>query len=596
MAMYIKDTLKASISGNAGTATKLATARSINGTNFDGSAGITTANWGTARTLTIGNKGQSVNGSANVTWSLADIGALPTAGGNMTGHITFNNDNQLKWKTPAEYTNKNTNTAIASGTVLTMLHYNNSGNLHLGSGTYDNYLSTGSLYLSSPNHAYIRTRNNGTICAQINDTTRVKIEDSKTTFINNSPALSFSSGNTYYIAKRTDTGTECRFGVGEGGTNHGVYSTTLGKWMVYGDASNVYLRGNAETATKLQTARTINSISFDGSSNINVPLEYHTCSVQNDNTNNYHHILSTGQCTGDYMDKSITIFIVNHYNGAGTGIAKATLRTNKASDGAGASGELRWLVRSGFAENQLCYNIRTTAKDTYMDVFYKSSGTYNSVTWYILGEGRRGDHTNQWIKYNTTSANSYTETKMKAIRSYTSTLISAADDGKVKNAVNADKLMTARSIGLGGLLSGSANFDGSGNITISASVAAPPKSGDWFSGGIPTVSTGGVLEIGRYIDFHNSDGSTNDYDVRLQSNTAGPIVLNLPTSAGTLARTADKTAGWSTARTLTVGKTGKSVDGTGNVSWSIKEIMGYNLTIATSAPGSPSTGDIWIDI
>ena len=64
-----------SYSGNAATATKLATARSINGTNFDGSANITTANWGTARTITIGSKGKSVNGSANVSWSLAEIGA-----------------------------------------------------------------------------------------------------------------------------------------------------------------------------------------------------------------------------------------------------------------------------------------------------------------------------------------------------------------------------------------------------------------------------------------------------------------------------------------------------------------------------------------
>lgn len=38
-------------------------------------AGITTANWGTARTLTIGNTGKSVDGSANVSWSLAEIGA-----------------------------------------------------------------------------------------------------------------------------------------------------------------------------------------------------------------------------------------------------------------------------------------------------------------------------------------------------------------------------------------------------------------------------------------------------------------------------------------------------------------------------------------
>ncbi|MFU8777018.1 MAG: tail fiber domain-containing protein [Roseovarius sp.] len=63
------------ISGNAATATALQTARSINGTNFNGSAAITTANWGTARTLTIGSTGKSVNGSGNVSWTLAEIGA-----------------------------------------------------------------------------------------------------------------------------------------------------------------------------------------------------------------------------------------------------------------------------------------------------------------------------------------------------------------------------------------------------------------------------------------------------------------------------------------------------------------------------------------
>lgn len=71
--MLTATTFKGALSGNAGTATKLATARTINGTSFDGSANITTANWGTARTLTIGNKGQSVNGSGNVSWALSDI-------------------------------------------------------------------------------------------------------------------------------------------------------------------------------------------------------------------------------------------------------------------------------------------------------------------------------------------------------------------------------------------------------------------------------------------------------------------------------------------------------------------------------------------
>ena len=90
-----------SITGNAATATKLATARSINGTNFDGSGNITTVTWGTARNVTIGNTKKSVNGSADVSWSLSEIGAaaashthsyLPLAGGTMTGALNFANN------------------------------------------------------------------------------------------------------------------------------------------------------------------------------------------------------------------------------------------------------------------------------------------------------------------------------------------------------------------------------------------------------------------------------------------------------------------------------------------------------------------------
>lgn len=66
----------AACSGNAATATTLATARTINGTAFNGSANITTANWGTARNISIGGVAKSVNGSANVTWTAAEIGGV----------------------------------------------------------------------------------------------------------------------------------------------------------------------------------------------------------------------------------------------------------------------------------------------------------------------------------------------------------------------------------------------------------------------------------------------------------------------------------------------------------------------------------------
>lgn len=68
-----------SYANRAASADRLTTARSINGTNFDGTANITTSYWGTARNFTIGNTTRSVNGSGNVSWSLADIGGAPAS-------------------------------------------------------------------------------------------------------------------------------------------------------------------------------------------------------------------------------------------------------------------------------------------------------------------------------------------------------------------------------------------------------------------------------------------------------------------------------------------------------------------------------------
>ena len=82
------DKLYGNLEGNATSADKLKTARSINGTNFDGTTAITTANWGTARNFTIGNTTKSVNGSAAMSWTLSEIGAVAKAGDTMTGKLT----------------------------------------------------------------------------------------------------------------------------------------------------------------------------------------------------------------------------------------------------------------------------------------------------------------------------------------------------------------------------------------------------------------------------------------------------------------------------------------------------------------------------
>lgn len=61
------------IQGNALSASKLQTARQINGTDFNGSASITTSKWGTSRNLTIGKTTKAVDGSNEVSWLTSEI-------------------------------------------------------------------------------------------------------------------------------------------------------------------------------------------------------------------------------------------------------------------------------------------------------------------------------------------------------------------------------------------------------------------------------------------------------------------------------------------------------------------------------------------
>lgn len=91
-------TIKATLSGNASTATKLQTTRTINGTNFDGSANITTSKWGTARNVYIKDSdgtntsaAVSVDGSANISLKLPST-IKASLSGNATSATKATND------------------------------------------------------------------------------------------------------------------------------------------------------------------------------------------------------------------------------------------------------------------------------------------------------------------------------------------------------------------------------------------------------------------------------------------------------------------------------------------------------------------------
>lgn len=87
-------------------------------------------------------------------------------------------------------------------------------------------------------------------------------------------------------------------------------------------------------------------------------------------------------------------------------------------------------------------------------------------------------------------------------------------------------------------------------------------------GHIPTIESDGVMEVGKYIDFHNDNSGKHDFSTRLQTTGNYGNSVNLPSNNGTLALTSDNVA---SATKLAAARTiwGQSFDGTGNVNGTI---------------------------
>ena len=61
-------------------------------------------------------------------------------------------------------------------------------------------------------------------------------------------------------------------------------------------------------------------------------------------------------------------------------------------------------------------------------------------------------------------------------------------------------------------------------------------------GHIPTIESDGVMEVGKYIDFHNDNSGEHDFSTRLQSTGNYGNMVNLPSASGTLALISDNVA------------------------------------------------------
>ncbi|MFL9107824.1 tail fiber protein, partial [Escherichia coli] len=283
--------------GNAATATKLQTARTINGVSFDGSANITLspANIGCPASptgwLTTGNNGESIttaqlvtllqnNGAFNTkawiarcAWAYANSASIPDS---ETGCGII----PLAGAVIEVFSNNTNNYTIRITTATTT---NVSGAL---TNAEFIYVSNGSSYSPGWRRAY-NTKNKPTAA----DVGALPLSGGALTggltaageiISKSANGLRIAYGN-YGFFIRND-GSSTYFMLTDSGNSLGTYNrlrpliinnangaVTIGNGLNVTGGINGSLNGNAATATKLQTARTIGGVSFDGSANINLP-------------------------------------------------------------------------------------------------------------------------------------------------------------------------------------------------------------------------------------------------------------------------------------------------------------------------------------
>lgn len=230
--------------------------------------------------------------------------------------------------------------------------------------------------------------------------------------------------------------------------------------------------GSANSAVKLATARTVSggtditmSFNYDGSANSSASIGYYSCSSSAGNTNNYpfHRIAYTGEITGSYVDKSMTLYMTQGYQGGGFGIVRVTIRTNNSS--AVSSAEARWLVRSGFSADQIQVALYNVYGKTYADVFFKSTGSYSGCVFRAIANDGRGSITRTFTLVSSSEANDTTTSDKKTSKEVYTSIVSAAsslhnnqaytntvtatDNGTTSYANSAGTCSTASKIGTG---------------------------------------------------------------------------------------------------------------------------------------------------
>lgn len=314
------------------------------------------------------------------------------------------------------------------------------------------------------------------------------------------------------------------------------------------------------SATKLVISRNISiggkdfigNANFDGSGNIilNGAINYCTINISNKDPNPYKRVAHI-KVSNSWNDNALLFYISQGFRGGNFGLCRVEFRTDDIynDDNAGGGVSIRWLIRSGYSTDSIQAGYYVQFRNAYVDVFVKTTGAYQGTVIRVIQDSRGSVNNNFSLINSTYNTEAYTSLSDAATKLYNiayQNTVTGYDDGIVKNADMVDYCHVAR----------------------------------W--NGLPIVDGAGVMEIGKFIDFHNAKEDSVDYATRIECTGVHKNSIKLPSTSGTLALTSDNVA---SATKLQTPRTiwGQSFDGTNNIGGTIlpSATHTYNLGSTT---------------
>jgi len=322
--------------------------------------------------------------------------------------------------------------------------------------------------------------------------------------------------------------------------------------------------GNAATATALETARTIGGVSFDGTANINL-AGVNTTGNQ-DTTGN--------AATATAWETARTVTLSGDVSGTATGV-----------DGSGNVSITTTVADDSHAHVISNVDGLQTALDAKAPT---ASPTFSGTITFPAGQTFDGRDV------------SADGSKLDGIESGATADQTKADiDALGIAASTASTLATARNIAVTGAVTGNANFDGSGNISISTTATSDPTltlSGDASGSATFTNLGNATLTVTVADDSHNHvisniDGLQSALDGKQASGTYNTIIgtdTDINTSGSTIIDNIFVTDGVITSmgtRTLTLGDLGYTGETNATADQTASEILTAVKTVDGSGSG-----------